>query len=64
ATNAGNGNQAGYIQSDNSSDVTNHSSTQQSGNEKDQLPQTGDATQRGAGLVGLLGSAGFRKKRD
>ncbi len=72
ATNAGNGNQAGHIQSDNSSDVTNHGSTQQSGNEKDQLPQTGDETQRGAGLVGLalaglvglLGSAGFRKKRD
>ena len=72
ATNEGNGNQAGYIQSDNSSDVTKHSSTQQSGNEKTQLPQTGNETQRGAGLVGLaiaglvglLGSAGFRKKRD
>ncbi|MHC3514241.1 DUF1542 domain-containing protein [Limosilactobacillus reuteri] len=72
ATNEGNGNQAGHIQSDNSSDVTKHSSTQQSGNEKDQLPQTGNETQRGAGLVGLaiaglavlLGSAGFRKKRD
>ena len=72
ATNEGNGNQAGHIQSDNSSDVTKHSSTQQSGNEKDQLPQTGDETQHGAGLVGLalaglvglLGSAGFRKKRD
>ena len=72
ATNEGNGNQAGHIQSDNSSDVTNHSSIQQSGNEKTQLPQTGNETQRGAGLVGLaiaglvglLGSAGFRKKRD
>ena len=72
ATNEGNGNQAGHIQSDNSSDVTKHSSTQQSGNEKDKLPQTGNETQRGAGLVGLaiaglailLGSAGFRKKRD
>uniref|UniRef100_UPI0024BABDE8 DUF1542 domain-containing protein n=1 Tax=Limosilactobacillus galli TaxID=2991834 RepID=UPI0024BABDE8 len=72
ATNERNGNQAGHIQSDNSSDVTKHSSTQQSGNEKDQLPQTGNETQRGAGLVGLviaglvglLGSAGFRKKRD
>ena len=72
ATNEGNGNQAGYIQSDNSSDVTKHSSTQQSGNEKTQLPQTGNEIQRGAGLVGLaiaglvglLGSAGFRKKRD
>ncbi|PEH05635.1 DUF1542 domain-containing protein, partial [Lactobacillus sp. UMNPBX4] len=72
ATNEGNGNQAGHIQSDNSSDVTKHSSTRQSGNEKTQLPQTGDETQRGAGLVGLviaglvglLGSAGFRKKRD
>ena len=72
ATNEGNGNQAGHIQSDNSSDVTKHSSTQQSGNEKDQLPQTGNETQRGAGLVGLaiaglvglFGSAGFRKKRD
>ena len=64
ATNEGNGNQAGHIQSDNSSDVTKHSSTQQSGNEKDQLPQTGNETQRGVGLVGLLGSAGFRKKRD
>ena len=72
ATNEGNGNQAGHIQSDNSSDVTKHSSTQQSGNEKTQLPQTGNETQRGAGLVGLaiaglvglFGSAGFRKKRD
>ena len=72
ATNEGNGNQAGHIQSDNSSDVTKHSSIQQSGNEKTQLPQTGNETQRGAGLVGLaiaglvglLGSAGFRKKRD
>ena len=72
ATNEGNGNQAGHIQSDNSSDVTKHSSTQQSGNEKDKLPQTGNEIQRGAGLVGLaiaglailLGSAGFRKKRD
>ena len=72
ATNEGNGNQAGHIQSDNSSDVTKHSSTQQSGNEKTQLPQTGNEIQRGAGLVslaiaglvGLLGSAGFRKKRD
>ena len=72
ATNEGSGNQAGHIQSDNSSDVTKHSSTRQSGNEKTQLPQTGDETQRGAGLVGLalaglvglLGSAGFRKKRD
>ena len=72
ATNEGNGNQAGHIQSDNSSDVTKHSSTQQSGNEKDKLPQTGNETQRGAGLVGLaiaglailLGSAGFRKKRN
>ena len=72
ATNEGNGNQAGHIQSDNSSDVTKHSSTQQSGNEKTQLPQTGNETQRGAGLVGLaiaglvglLGSVGFRKKRD
>ena len=72
ATNEGNGNQAGHIQSDNSSDVTNHSSIQQSGNEKTQLPQTGNETQRGAGLVGLaiaglvglLGSAGFHKKRD
>src|SRR5699024_7964876 len=72
ATNEGSGNQAGHIQSDNSSDVTKHSSTQQSGNEKDKLPQTGNEIQRGAGLVGLaiaglailLGSAGFRKKRD
>ena len=72
ATNEGNGNQAGHIQSDNSSDVTKHSSIQQSGNEKTKLPQTGNETQRGAGLVGLaiaglvglLGSAGFRKKRD
>ena len=72
ATNEGNGNQAGHIQSDNSSDVTKHSSTRQSGNEKTQLPQTGDETQHGAGLVGLalaglvglLGSAGFHKKRD
>ena len=72
ATNEGNGNQADHIQSDNSSDVTKHSSIQQSGNEKTQLPQTGNETQRGAGLVGLaiaglvglLGSAGFRKKRD
>ncbi|MBM6955579.1 DUF1542 domain-containing protein [Lactobacillus coleohominis] len=72
ATNEGNGNQAGHIQSDNSSDVTKHSSTQQSGNEKTKLPQTGNEIQRGAGLVGLaiaglvglLGSAGFRKKRD
>ena len=42
ATNEGNGNQAGHIQSDNSSDVTKHSSTQQSGNvidaDKDTIP--------------------------
>ena len=38
----GNGNQAGHIQSDNSGDVTKHSSTQQSGNvidaDKDTIP--------------------------
>ena len=42
AINEGNGNQAGHIQSDNSSDVTKHSSTQQSGNvidaDKDTIP--------------------------
>ena len=42
AINEGNGNQAGHIQSDNSSDVTKHSSTQQSGNvtdaNKDTIP--------------------------
>ena len=42
ATNEGNGNQAGHIQSDNSSDATKHSSTQQSGNvtdaNKDTIP--------------------------
>ena len=35
ATNEGNGNQVGHIQSDNSSDATKHSSTQQSGNVTD-----------------------------
>ena len=42
ATNEGNGNQAGHIQSDNFSDVTKHSFTQQSGNvtdgSKDTIP--------------------------
>ena len=42
AINEGNGNQAGHIQSDNSSDATKHSSTQQSGNvidaDKDTIP--------------------------
>jgi LPXTG-motif cell wall-anchored protein len=72
ATNEGNGNQAGHIQSDNTGNVTNPSAQQAAGSVKDQLPQTGDETQHGAGLVGLalaglvglLGSAGFRKKRD
>lgn len=71
ATNAGNGNQTGHLQSDSTGDVTNPSA-QHSGRGKDQLPQTGDEIQHGAGLiglalaglVGLLGSAGFRKKRD
>ena len=71
ATNAGNGNQTGHFQSDSTGDVTNPSA-QHSGRGKDQLPQTGDEIQHGAGLiglalaglVGLLGSAGFRKKRD
>ncbi|MGN1284646.1 MAG: MucBP domain-containing protein, partial [Candidatus Limosilactobacillus intestinavium] len=48
-------------------DESNNANRKQS-----QLPQTGDETQRGAGLVGLaiaglvglFGSAGFRKKRD
>ena len=72
ATNEGNGNQAGHIQSDNTGNVTNPSAQQAAGSVKDQLPQTGNETQRGAGLVGLalaglvglLGSVGFRKKRD
>ncbi|WP_288636667.1 DUF1542 domain-containing protein, partial [uncultured Limosilactobacillus sp.] len=72
ATNAGDSSQTGHIQSDSTGNVTNPSAQQAAGSGKDQLPQTGDETQHGAGLVGLalaglvglLGSAGFRKKRD
>ena len=72
ATNAGDSSQTGHIQSESTGNVTNPSAQQAAGSVKDQLPQTGDETQHGAGLVGLviaglvglLGSAGFRKKRD
>ncbi|MDM8291500.1 DUF1542 domain-containing protein, partial [Lactobacillus crispatus] len=72
ATNAGDSSQTGHIQSESTGNVTNPSAQQAAGSGKDQLPQTGNETQRGAGLVGLalaglvglLGSAGFRKKRD
>lgn len=72
ATNAGDSSQTDHIQSESTGNVTNPSAQQAAGSVKDQLPQTGDETQRGAGLVGLalaglvglLGSAGFRKKRD
>ena len=72
ATNAGDSSQTGHIQSESTGNVTNPSAQQAAGSGKDQLPQTGDEAQHGAGLVGLalaglvglLGSAGFRKKRD
>ena len=72
ATNAGDSSQTGHIQSESIGNVTNPSAQQAAGSGKDQLPQTGDEAQHGAGLVGLalaglvglLGSAGFRKKRD
>ena len=72
ATNAGDSSQTDHIQSESTGNVTNPSAQQAAASVKDQLPQTGDETQHGAGLVGLalaglvglLGSAGFRKKRD